>query len=98
MGQPPPRSASHPRAIASRVLTRVGLTRLSTLEPAEPPRRYQREYPGEMIHIDIKNLGKFNQIGHRITGDRQGQSNSPGSDRRASMSASTKPREWLSAK
>lgn len=62
----------------SRVLKRLGLSRLSALEPAEPPRRYEREKPGEMIHIDIKKLGKFNQIGHRITGDRRGQSNSRG--------------------
>jgi transposase InsO family protein len=41
-------------------------------------RRYEREHPGELIHIDIKKLGKFNQIGHRITGDRRGQSNSRG--------------------
>jgi hypothetical protein len=45
------------------------------LEPAEPVRRYEREKPGEMIHIDIKNLGRFNRVGHRITGDRTGQSN-----------------------
>jgi transposase InsO family protein len=66
------------RATVSRVLKRLGLNRLSALEPAEPPRRYQRERPGELIHIDIKKLGKFNRIGHRITGDRTGQSNSRG--------------------
>jgi transposase InsO family protein len=65
-------------ATVSRVLKRLGLSKLSALEPAEPPRRYERERPGEMIHIDIKKLGKFNQIGHRITGDRKGQSNSRG--------------------
>ncbi len=63
-------------ATVSRVLQRLGLSRLSALEPAEPPRRYEREQPGEMIHIDIKKLGKFNQIGRRITGDRTGQSSS----------------------
>ncbi len=62
-------------ATVSRILRRLGLNRLSALEPAEPIRRYQRENPGELIHIDIKKLGKFNQIGHRITGDRRGQSN-----------------------
>src|SRR5205085_1521982 len=40
--------------------------------------RYQRQMPGEMIHIDIKKLGRFERIGHRITGDRTGQSNSRG--------------------
>ena len=62
----------------SRVLKRLGLNRLSALEPATPPRRYQRERLGELIHIDIKKLGKFNRIGHRITGDRTGQSNTRG--------------------
>jgi transposase InsO family protein len=65
-------------ATVSRVLKRLGLNRLSALEPAEPPRRYQRARPGELIHIDIKKLGKFNRVGHRITGDRTGQSNSRG--------------------
>jgi transposase InsO family protein len=65
-------------ATVSRVLRRLGLNRLSALEPAEPPRRYQRDRPGELILIDIKKLGKFNKIGHRITGDRTGQSNNRG--------------------
>jgi transposase len=65
-------------ATVSRTLKRLGLNKLSALEPAQPPRRYERERPGEMIHIDIKKLGKFNQIGHRITGDRKGRSNSRG--------------------
>jgi transposase InsO family protein len=65
-------------ATVSRVLRRLGLNRLSALEPAAPPRRYERDRPGELIHIDIKKLGKFNRIGHRITGDRTGQSNSRG--------------------
>src|SRR5262245_41224680 len=62
-------------ATVSRILRRLGLNRLSALEPAEPVRRYERQHPGELIHIDIKKLGKFNEIGHRITGDRRGQSN-----------------------
>jgi transposase InsO family protein len=61
-------------ATVSRILKRLGLNRLKTLEPAEPVRRYEREHPGEMIHIDIKKLGKIDGIGHRITGDRTGQS------------------------
>jgi transposase InsO family protein len=65
-------------ATVSRILKRLGLNRLSALEPAEPVRRYEREHPGEIIHIDIKKLGRFTQIGHRITGDRKGQSNSRG--------------------
>ena len=66
------------KATVFRVLGRLGLNRLKALEPAEPVRRYEREHPGELIHIDIKKLGRFNRTGHRITGDRHGQSNSRG--------------------
>jgi len=62
-------------ATVSRILRRLGLNRIRDLEPAEPVRRYERENPGELIHIDIKKLGKFKRVGHRITGDRRGQSN-----------------------
>ena len=65
-------------ATVSRVLRRAGLARLKDLAPAEPVRRYERDRPGEMIHIDIKKLGRFDRVGHRITGDRTGQSNSRG--------------------
>lgn len=65
-------------ATVSRVLKRAGLSRWRDLEPAEPARRYERDQPGELIHIDIKKLGRFKRIGHRITGDRHGQSNSRG--------------------
>ncbi len=65
-------------ATVSRVLHRLGLSRLRDLEPAEPVRRYERERPGELIHLDIKKLGRFERVGHRITGDRRGQSNSRG--------------------
>jgi transposase InsO family protein len=58
-------------ATVSRILRRLGLNRIAALEPAEPVRRYEREHPGELIHIDIKKLGRFRQVGHRITGDRQ---------------------------
>ena len=63
-------------ATVSRILKRLGLNRLAALEPAEPIRRYERAAPGEIVHIDIKKLGKFNRIGHRITGGRIGQSKS----------------------
>ncbi|MBP2161879.1 transposase [Asticcacaulis solisilvae] len=65
-------------ATVSRTLRCVGLSRLRQLDPAEPIRRYQREQPGELIHIDIKKLGKFSRTGHRVTGDRTGQSNTRG--------------------
>jgi transposase InsO family protein len=65
-------------ATVSRVLKRAGLSRLKDIDPAEPVRRYEREHPGEMIHIDIKKLGRFERVGHRITGDRTGPSSSRG--------------------
>ena len=58
-------------ATVSRVLRRLGLHKLSALEP-EPVRRYERENPGELIHIDIKKLGRIGSVGHRITGRRPG--------------------------
>lgn len=63
------------KATVSRILGRLGLSRLRALEPVEPIRRYERQNPGELIHIDIKKLGRIDGIGHRITGDRRGQSN-----------------------
>lgn len=66
-------------ATVSRVLKRAGLSRLRDIEPAAPVVRYEREHPGEMIHIDIKKLGRFSQVGHRITDDRrQGRSRHAG--------------------
>jgi transposase InsO family protein len=65
-------------ASVSRVLQRCGLNKLRALEPAEPVIRYERKTPGELIHLDIKKLGRFERVGHRITGDRTGQSNSRG--------------------
>ncbi len=72
------RQAGVAPATVSRVLERAGLSRLGDLEPAEPVRRYERAHPGELIHLDIKKLGRFERTGHRITGNRTGQSNSRG--------------------
>jgi transposase InsO family protein len=58
------------KATVSRVLRRAGLSRLSDLVPKEDVQRYERETPGELLHIDIKRLGRFDKVGHRITGDR----------------------------
>nr|WP_236698369.1 hypothetical protein [Xylophilus sp. Leaf220] len=58
------------RATVSRVLRRAGLSRLSDLRQNEPVQRYERECSGELLRIDIKKLGRFNKVGHRITGDR----------------------------
>lgn len=65
-------------ATVSRVLKRAGLSRLKDIEPAAPIVRYEYDHPGGLIHLDIKRLGRFERIGHRITGDRTGQSNSRG--------------------
>jgi len=65
-------------ATVSRVLKRLGLSRMRDLQPREPIRRYEREYPGELIHLDIKKLGRFERVGHRITGDRTRQSSTRG--------------------
>jgi len=59
-------------ATVSRILKRLGLNRVNSLEPEAPIRRYERERPGELIHIDIKKLGRFERPGHRVTGVRQG--------------------------
>ena len=61
-------------ATVSRVLRRHGLNRIRNLEPPPPVQRYERERPGELIHIHIKKLGRFERTGHRITGERTGQS------------------------
>lgn len=65
-------------APVSRVLKRTGLSRMKDVTPAQPVVRYEYAEPGGLIHLDIKRLGRFERIGHRITGDRKGQSNSRG--------------------
>jgi transposase InsO family protein len=53
----------------SAVLERIGLGKLSRLEPPEPPNRYERSRPGELIHIDVKKLGRIRGgAGHRMLG------------------------------
>jgi transposase InsO family protein len=55
----------------SAVLARIGLGKLSRLEPLEPPNRYERALPGELIHIDVKKLVRIEKgAGHRMTGKR----------------------------
>jgi transposase InsO family protein/transposase len=57
----------------SAVLLRVGLGKLSRLEPPEPPNRYERRHAGELLHIDVKQLGRISGgAGHRVTGKRRG--------------------------
>ena len=64
-----------PVSTVTLVLKRIGLNRLSKLEPPAPPNRYCRRHPGELIHIDIKKLGRFNKPGHRVTGRGPGNYN-----------------------
>ena len=52
----------------SRWLKRIGLGKRSRLEPPEPPNRYERKRPGELVHVDVKKLGRISRAGHRITG------------------------------
>jgi transposase InsO family protein len=59
------------QATVSRILRRCGLSVLSALEPQVPRPRYERATPGELVHLDIKKLGRFNAIGRRITGDKR---------------------------
>lgn len=63
-----------PASTVSAVLTRIGLGRLSRLEPVEPANRYQRRRAGELVHIDVKKLGRIGRIGHRVNGDRRTRS------------------------
>jgi transposase InsO family protein len=65
-------------ATVSRVLRKARLSRIRDLDPPQPVRRYERDHPGELIHIDIKKLGRFERVGHRITGDRTRQGNQRG--------------------
>jgi transposase InsO family protein len=60
-----------PRSTVSRWLRRLGMGRLAQLAPPEPLRRYEKSRAGELVHLDIKKLGRIQGVGHRITGQRQ---------------------------
>lgn len=72
------RQLGRPVATIGVVLRRRGLGRLEALDPKPAVIRYQRDRPGELIHIDIKKLGRIDGIGHRISGDRRGQKRGTG--------------------
>jgi len=55
----------------ARAPNRLGLGRLRNLEPKPPVQRYERQTPGELIHIDVKKPARFRKVGHLITGNRQ---------------------------
>lgn len=68
------RIAAHhaiPKSTVTAELRRLGLGRLSAVTPPEAVQRYERAAPGELVHLDIKKLGKIGQVGHRIHGDRR---------------------------
>jgi hypothetical protein len=62
----------------ARRLRKLGLHRLTELEPAPPVLRYEYAKPGDLLHLDIKKLGRFRQPGHRVTGNRQQNSDGAG--------------------
>jgi transposase len=57
-----------PLSTTSAVLRRVGLGKRSRLEPPEPPNRYERSSPGDLVHIDVKKLARFHRPGHKLLG------------------------------
>jgi transposase InsO family protein len=65
------RALKMPRSTVAAVLNRAGLERLRNLDPDLPTRRYEWAHPGDLIHLDIKKLGRILRVGHRITGDRR---------------------------
>ena len=66
-----------PLSTVSGILTRIGLGKLWRLEPLEPPNRYEKQRPGELVHVDVKKLGRISGgAGHRVTGDRRRQGSS----------------------
>lgn len=68
------------RSTVIKVLHRLGLSRLKYLDPPRLTKRYVYARPGELIHIDIKKLGRFQHTGHRIHGDRTRRSEGAGYD------------------
>lgn len=65
------RQLGRPLSTVGVVLRRRGLGRLAALDPRPPVIRYQRQQPGELIHIDIKKLGRIARPSHRVTGNRR---------------------------
>jgi transposase InsO family protein len=57
----------------SLILKRAGLGRRSRLEPLEPVNRYEQQRPGELVHLDIKKLARFDRAGHRLLGRGRGR-------------------------
>jgi len=66
------------KATVSRLLAHHGLSKLSALEPAKPVVRYQRQHPGELLHMDIKKLARIVKPSHRVTHDRRDETRGAG--------------------
>jgi transposase InsO family protein len=60
-----------PRSTVAAILARLGLNRLASLEAVVPVTRYERAHPGELVHLDIKPLGRILRVGHRIAPTRR---------------------------
>ena len=60
-----------PRSTVTRVLARVGLNRVALLEPVPAVQRYEWPHVGDLLHLDLKRLGRVTRVGHRIHGDRR---------------------------
>ena len=90
----------------SAVLKRIGLGKRSRLERPEPPNRYERRHPGELVHVDVKKLGRVRGAGHRMTGSRASQKKTRRHGRRVGVagwettrtSASMTPPAWPTSK
>jgi transposase InsO family protein len=63
-----------PASTVSGSLTRIGLGKLWRLEPLEPPNRYERKRRGELVHLEVKKLGRIGRPGHRVHVDRRARS------------------------
>ena len=61
-----------------RIVKQAGLNRLSHLDPAVAAHRYVYPHPGDLLHLDVKRLGRFARPGHRVTGDRRRHSKGAG--------------------
>lgn len=72
------RQLGRPVSTVGKVLRRLGLGRLKALDAPRAIIRYEREHPGELVHLDTKKLGRIDGIGHRMTGDRTRQSSKRG--------------------
>jgi len=59
------------RATVSRILRRLKLSRMRDLEPRPPVQRYEHARPGDLLHLDIKKLGRIARPSHRVTGNRR---------------------------